>query len=126
MRTALSIAAADHLIAPFREFAIYLRSDEEMMLAAANAVDTPVGHDFIDELCAALKAPSDSTDALDKLSQRELEVFGALCRHESNKAIGRRLGVSEHAVKFHVKNIFRKLGVHSREEAIGALARLQN
>jgi LuxR family maltose regulon positive regulatory protein len=55
---------------------------------------------------------------LDKLSERESEVFDALCRRESNKAIARRLGVSEHAVKFHVKNIFRKLGVHSREEAI--------
>jgi LuxR family transcriptional regulator, maltose regulon positive regulatory protein len=118
MRSALSIAAADHLVAPFREHGVYLGYDLEMLLEAGATQIDPSGRDFVEELRTALKGSSDSVDILDRLSGRESEVFDALCRHESNKAIGRRLGVSEHAVKFHVKNIFRKLGVHSREEAI--------
>jgi LuxR family maltose regulon positive regulatory protein len=118
MRSALSIAAADHLIAPFREHGLYLGSELETLLEAGVAQENASERNFVQAVLAALKGPADSIDVLDKLSERESEVFDALCRHESNKAIGRRLGVSEHAVKFHVKNIFRKLGVHSREEAI--------
>ena len=40
----------------------------------------------------------------------------------SNKAIARALQVSDNTVKFHLKNIFSKLGVSSRAEAASALA----
>lgn len=52
------------------------------------------------------------------LSQREHEVLGGLLRQQSNKQIARTLGVSEHTVKFHLKNLFFKLGVERRGEAI--------
>jgi LuxR family transcriptional regulator, maltose regulon positive regulatory protein len=120
MQSALSIAAVDHLMAPFREHGVYLGLDLERLLEAGGALGNAGERDFVEELRGVLKGSADSVDVLDRLSDRESEVFDALCRHESNKAIGRRLGVSEHAVKFHVKNIFRKLGVHSREEAIAA------
>jgi LuxR family maltose regulon positive regulatory protein len=122
MRSALSIAAADHLIAPFREHSVYLGSDLESLLEVGGMQESASERNFVQALRSALENSSNGTDVLHKLSERESEVLDALRRHESNKAIGRRLGVSEHAVKFHVKNIFRKLGVHSREEAISMSA----
>ena len=52
------------------------------------------------------------------LTRRELDVLGALGDGLSNKAVGRRLGVSQHTVKFHLESLFRKLGVTSRTEAV--------
>jgi len=53
-----------------------------------------------------------------QLSSRELEVLRALCQGCSNKSIGRLLGLSDNTVKFHLKHLYRKLGVASRTAAI--------
>lgn len=53
----------------------------------------------------------------ESLTTRELEILQHLAAGESNKAIGRALGISDGTVKLHVKAILRKLGVHSRVEA---------
>jgi DNA-binding CsgD family transcriptional regulator len=45
------------------------------------------------------------------LTRRELDVLGALGDGLSNKAVARRLGISQHTVKFHLESLFRKLGV---------------
>ena len=51
------------------------------------------------------------------LTERELRVVAALEKGESNREIAARLWVSENTVKFHVRNIYRKLGVHNRTQA---------
>ncbi|HSC92638.1 MAG TPA: response regulator transcription factor [Gaiellaceae bacterium] len=51
------------------------------------------------------------------LSERELTILRALARGLTNKDIGRELWVSEQTVKFHLRNIYRKLGISSRTEA---------
>lgn len=59
----------------------------------------------------------------DDLTPREREVLQLLAEGLPNKQIARRLGVSEHTVKFHVNTIFSKLGAHSRTEAVTRAAR---
>ncbi len=49
---------------------------------------------------------------------REIEVLTALAQGMSNKAIARRLGISPHTVKFHLEQLFRKLGASCRAEAV--------
>ena len=56
-------------------------------------------------------------EPLDSLSERESEFLAALAEGLPNAQIAQRLAVSEHTVKFHLQNIFQKLGVANRTEA---------
>jgi DNA-binding NarL/FixJ family response regulator len=58
----------------------------------------------------------------DKLSARELEVLLLLDQHLGTEEIAKRLFISEHTVRSHVKNLLAKLGVSSRREALEQLA----
>lgn len=51
------------------------------------------------------------------LTDREAEILGAVARGLSNQAIGKEFWVTEQTVKFHLTNIYRKLGVSNRTEA---------
>jgi DNA-binding NarL/FixJ family response regulator len=51
------------------------------------------------------------------LSEREAAVLEAVARGLSNREIGRKLWISEQTVKFHLRNVYRKLGITSRTEA---------
>jgi DNA-binding NarL/FixJ family response regulator len=55
---------------------------------------------------------------LANLSPRELDVLRLLARGLSNKEIGAQLGVVEGTVKIHIANIFNKLGVSDRTQAV--------
>ncbi len=57
------------------------------------------------------------------LTPREREVLDLLSQGLSNKLIARRLGISEHTVKFHVSAIYAKLGAVSRADAVSRGAR---
>lgn len=57
------------------------------------------------------------------LTPRELEVLQALAGGLTNRAIARRLTVSENTVKFHVSSILTKLDAASRAEAVALAAR---
>jgi DNA-binding NarL/FixJ family response regulator len=56
------------------------------------------------------------------LSAREVEVLLLLDEHLSTDDIARRLFISEHTVRSHVKSLLRKLGVSSRRDALEQLA----
>jgi DNA-binding NarL/FixJ family response regulator len=52
------------------------------------------------------------------LSEKEASVLAELSQGHSNREIARRLWVSEQTVKFHLSNIYKKLGITSRTEAL--------
>jgi DNA-binding NarL/FixJ family response regulator len=56
-------------------------------------------------------------DATAKLTPRETTMLKAVARGLSNNAIGREFWVTEQTVKFHLTNIYRKIGVSNRTEA---------
>lgn len=53
---------------------------------------------------------------LSELTQREQETLSLIAKGLNNKLIGRELGISDGTVKVYVKNLLRKLKVHSRLE----------
>jgi DNA-binding NarL/FixJ family response regulator len=57
-------------------------------------------------------------EALSELTERELTMLQALARGLSNKDIGSEFWVTEQTVKFHLGNIYRKLGVPNRTAAV--------
>ncbi len=56
------------------------------------------------------------------LSAREVEVLLLLDEHLATDEIAKRLFISEHTVRSHVKSLLRKLGVSSRREALETLS----
>lgn len=52
------------------------------------------------------------------LSGREKEVLRLLCEGQSYRDIAKKLFVSTNTVRFHLKNIYKKLQVNSRHEAV--------
>jgi two-component system nitrate/nitrite response regulator NarP len=57
------------------------------------------------------------------LTRRELEVLSKLAGGRTNKQIARDMEVSLNTIKFHVRNLFQKLGVNSRSQAIALYLR---
>ncbi|MEP7244138.1 MAG: LuxR C-terminal-related transcriptional regulator [Gammaproteobacteria bacterium] len=57
----------------------------------------------------------------DELNPREREIVGHLAEGLSNKVIARRMGITDHTVKFHLKKIFSKLEVSSRRAAVAKM-----
>ena len=59
----------------------------------------------------------------DALSDRELDVFMLLIKGHTNKAIGEKLFISVNTIKFHLQNIYVKLDVDNRTDAIQAISK---
>jgi len=54
------------------------------------------------------------------LTNREIEILKAIVNDDTEYAIAMDLGISEHTVRTHVKNIYKKLQVHSRGAVVKA------
>lgn len=66
-------------------------------------------------LAQALREPHAAPQV--ELTDREQQVLKMVAGGNSNKMIGRKLGITEGTVKVHVKNLLHKLGLRSRVEA---------
>lgn len=64
-------------------------------------------------------------NSLENLSIREKEIFDLIVLGKPNKEIANTLNVSINTVKFHIKNIYDKLHIRSRKEAISLDKSLQ-
>jgi LuxR family transcriptional regulator, maltose regulon positive regulatory protein len=53
-----------------------------------------------------------------ELTRREREILDLVAAGCPNKVVARRIGLSEGTVKFHLRNIYRKLNAHNRAQAI--------
>ncbi len=97
-------------------------STSEMVEAIqATALGLTVLHpEMMASLLPSLPPPQRPTLEADgpSLTQREVEVLTMLAEGLGNKAIARRLQISDHTVKFHISSILSKLQVSSRTEAV--------
>lgn len=102
-------------------------AEEILHTVIAAAAGLVVLHpEVLDALLSILPSatqPVDDADPVQALTPREIEVLGMLAQGLGNKAIARRLTISEHTVKFHVSSIFTKLNASSRTEAVTLGAR---
>ena len=79
-----------------------------------------------DDADAAIVAPArpQAHDGDLALTPREREVLALLAEGASNKSIARRLGISVHTAKFHVRSVIDKLDAVGRTDAVAHAARL--
>ncbi|HEU0202993.1 MAG TPA: LuxR C-terminal-related transcriptional regulator [Burkholderiaceae bacterium] len=68
-------------------------------------------------------APMAAPAPTQELSEREVEILRALATAMPNKRIAQALGLSPETVKWHLKNVYSKLGVYGRD---GAIARARH
>jgi len=103
----------------------YLLKDmdpEDLVKALRSIVagETVVAPQLAGTLARALQskeAVEEPSTPLSELTPRETEILEHLAEGQSNKVIGRALGITDGTVKLHVKAILRKLKVRSRVEA---------
>ena len=76
------------------------------------------GSAFDSRSAAAMARSIHAPQAQSPLTDRELNVLRLVANGLSNRGIGAQLHLSETTVKFHVRNIMRKLGTASRAEAV--------
>ncbi len=120
---ALSLAARDNITGPFlceRDARRKLRKARELI---RNKEDELIVHHFVESLLNRI----DDLEPKKKstvLSSRELEILEKLGLGQSNKEIAIALELTENTVKFHLKNIYTKLSVNRRAQAISEGHRL--
>jgi len=91
-------------------------SGPERILEAVREVragGAPMSTNIARKIVSSFRKTSESP-----LSKRETEVLAELCRGQSYRAIAETLFISEDTVHFHIKNIYRKLSVHSKSAAV--------
>ncbi len=106
----------------------------DMLAALLRADDAdPVRAFYVRQLldAAAASAPAPGAAGLpaaegaEPLKEREVEILELLSQALPNKKIARALGLSTQTVKWHLKNIFVKFGVSSRDEAVARMREAQ-
>jgi DNA-binding NarL/FixJ family response regulator len=98
-------------------------ADQEDILRAVRAVgdgEAIFGPSIAQRLIQFFASPQASAppQAFPDLTDREREVLHLIAQGQSNTEIARRLGVTQKTVRNHVSNIFSKLQVADRAEAI--------
>ncbi len=125
---------ADDLVAAIRSGADgYLLKDMEPEDLLGAIDETLNGRTVIGERLSGLLARAIRQEAQSKqrdsamLTDREKDILQGLAQGLSNKLIARNLDITESTVKVHVKNLLKKLGLHSRlEAAVWAVGRGAN
>jgi LuxR family maltose regulon positive regulatory protein len=123
LKKALSLAEPGGFIRTF--------VDEGLPMARLlyEAVTRGIAPDYARRLLAAFPVaepePTDSSktqapksELVEPLSERELEVLQLIAEGLSNPEIAARLFLSLHTIKVHAHNIYGKLGVHNRTQAV--------
>jgi DNA-binding NarL/FixJ family response regulator len=81
-----------------------------------SALDPAVAQKVVQQLTSG--RPLGAQAVVETLTERELEVLRLAARGLTNKAIGLELGISDRTVQGHLANIYGKLNVNSRTEAV--------
>ncbi len=93
-------------------------SVEELLSALRTTVGDPTGENIVMMMPQGALEESEDGSAEDVLTKRELEVLVLVARGMSNRKIASYLGLSEGTVSRHLANIYPKMGVSSRGEAL--------
>jgi LuxR family maltose regulon positive regulatory protein len=118
-----ALGKALSLAEPERYVRIFLDEGEEMTRLLCQAESRQVGNGYAGMLLSGIDKSSGMTQPsmqllVDPLTSRELEVLNLIKAGNSNQDIASQLVISITTVKRHISNIYAKLGVESRTQAV--------
>ena len=108
---------------------IFVDEGQAMVHLLQQALSSGVAPDYVRRLLAAFpaevsfqtavsKLPIDQSGLIEPLSERELEILQKIAEGLTNPEIANRLYLSLNTVKVHTRNIYSKLDVHNRTQAV--------
>jgi LuxR family maltose regulon positive regulatory protein len=117
------------LAEPEGYFRIFVDEGPPMARLLYEALSRGITPDYVRLLLAAFsgeeygqteppKSPASDSDLIEPLSEREIEVLQLIAQGLTNREIASRLFLSLNTVKAHTRNIYGKLGVHNRAQAV--------
>lgn len=112
LQQALTLAESGGWIRPFIELG------PPMLHLLGLLLEKDDTREYIKRLIAFFPTPDIPLTESNGLTNRELDILALLALRLQNKEIAKRLFISPHTVKDHLKHIYRKLGVGSRSEAV--------
>lgn len=136
LRKALQMARPGHFVRCFIDegegILQLLREEYQTIMEGAvgrEGAQFGADRDFVEQILQASgtdlsRAPVTAVQPLEALTDREKEILVFLANGVSNKEMAGRIFVSENTVKFHLKNIYSKLAVANRLQAISAARQL--
>jgi LuxR family maltose regulon positive regulatory protein len=120
------LSRALEIAAPGDYYRAFLDEDEALLDLLPDL--QPLAPDFVERLLAFAGIDEPDTDATAKLaavqplveplSERELEVLRLIAAGLNNREIAQELVIAVGTVKRHINNLYGKLGVHSRTQAV--------
>jgi NarL family two-component system response regulator LiaR len=87
-------------------------------IKAVYAGNTIMSPDIARKTITTFEGIRSKTEITPSLTERELEVIKALAQGKSNKEIARALDISEKTVRNHASNIYKKLHIFDRTQAV--------
>jgi LuxR family maltose regulon positive regulatory protein len=118
LRSALSLAKSEGYVRTFVD------EGEPMLRLLKNAAAKGIELDYVTKLLATfgartqLEKPTSGASLAEELTQREKEVLRLVAAGLSNRDSAELLVVTEGTIKKHLNNVFGKLGVRSRTQAV--------
>ena len=106
-------AGADGFVPKHSQRSVFCRAFEAL---ARGEAFTPDG--YIDPHGPGDSGPGDALSRLSTLTTQQARILSLICEGKLNKQIAYDLSIAETTVKAHVTAIMRKLGVHSRTQAV--------
>ena len=116
LKSAIALAESGGLIRPFMESGSAIISLLQQLPAQGST------YYFKKQLLEMLEVPmvpvNGQVAMIESLTQRESEILEMLSQRLQDKEIAKHLNISPTTVKSHLKNIYQKLDVHNRREAV--------
>jgi len=117
LEEAVNMAGPGGFIRPFIE------PGPELAGPLKRLAEKNIAVDYIGQILAAFSPPDHPPSSIaqtpdDLLTNRELDILEMLAQRLHNKEIAEKLFISAHTVNAHLKNIYRKLDVRNRRQAV--------
>jgi LuxR family maltose regulon positive regulatory protein len=108
----------------------FVDSGPTMVSLLKRLAEKNIAVDFIGHLLDAISSPTHQPSSIAQtsdgpLTNREHDVLELVAQRLQTKEIAEKLFISTHTVNTHLKNIYRKLNVHNRREAVEEAKRLK-